>query len=516
MASMGGVRLAELLGGLSLFADVADGFPREKVLRTTIISVEIARREGLPEAVQRDVFYTSLLRYAGCVGFAHEEAHHYGAGNDIATRRVMAMADPTEPASTVFAIAGGVGAGAFVLARARAVLRLLSDTRAVERHARAQCETSLWAARAVGMSPAVQEALGAICERWDGLGAPNRLAGEALALPMRVHQVGDIGEIALHRGGVDAARELVRRRAGKQLDPRFAARFADDLEELAALVDGPSVWDRYLAAEPGVAVVADGPRIDDLARTFAALADLKSAWLGGHSLSVAELAHAAGVRAGLAAAELDDLRRAGWLHDVGRAGVPNAVWDKPGPLAPAERREAEMHAFYTDQILASTSGLRGLARIAGAAHERCDGSGYYRAIPGGMLPLAARILAAADAFVAMQEPRPHRSAMSRDQAAAAIRAEVAGRRLCPTAVDAVLAGGGRAPRRAPRGLTDREVEVLVLLARGKSNREIGALLGISPRTAQNHVAHVYDKIGVYSRAGAALFAVENGLVGPGT
>jgi len=517
IGSMATARLAELLGGLSLFADLADGFPPEKVLRSTLLAVEIARREGLGAAEVRDVYYVTLLRYAGCVGFSHEEAHVYGAGNDIATRSVMAMADPTEPLGTLLAIARGVGKGAALPSRARAVAALLSDRHAIEKHARTQCETALWAARAVSMSDGVVAALGAICERWDGLGAPGRLAGEALALPMRVHQVGDVADIALGRLGVGGARELVARRAGKQLDPRFAGRFVADADELAALVSGSDVWERYLAAEPEPFVLADASAV---ARAFANLADLKSVFTAGHSPGVAARARLAARELGLGGDVTVELERAGWLHDLGRAAIANAVWDKPGPLGAAEREQVRMHAYYTDRILGRAPTFAAAARIAAATHERCDGGGYYRGLPGATLEPAARLLAAADAFTAMQELRPHRPAMSAGEAADALAREARDGRLCPRSVDAVIAsaGVGSRPTTTPgagRGLSDREIEVLVLLARGKSNREIGALLDISPRTVQNHVAHVYDKIGVYSRAGATLFAVEAGLVGAG-
>lgn len=517
MPSMAAARLAELLGGLSLFADLADGFPPEKVLRSTILAVEIARREGLGTAEIRDVYYVTLLRYAGCVGFSHEEAHVYGAGNDIATRSVMAMADPTEPLGTLLAIARGVGRGAAVASRARAVATLLSDRSAVERHARTQCETSLWAARAVGMSGGVVAALSAICERWDGLGAPLHLAGDALALPMRVHQVGDVADIALGRLGLEGARELVARRAGKQLDPRFAARFVSDAEDLASLLSGSGVWERYLAMEPEPHVLADTSVV---ARTFASLADLKSVYTGGHSPGVAARARLAARELGLDGETGAEIERAGWLHDLGRAAIANAVWDKPGPLGPAEWEQVRMHAYYTDRILGRAPAFAAAARIAGATHERCDGGGYYRGVAGASLEPAGRLLAAADAFTAMQELRPHRPPMSAERAADALAGEARAGRLCPRSVDAVIASAGvpARPTAAPgagRGLSDREIEVLVLVARGKSNREIGQLLGISPRTVQNHVAHVYDKIGVYSRAGATLFAVEAGLVGAG-
>jgi DNA-binding NarL/FixJ family response regulator len=101
-----------------------------------------------------------------------------------------------------------------------------------------------------------------------------------------------------------------------------------------------------------------------------------------------------------------------------------------------------------------------------------------------------------------------------------LRAEVRAQHLDATAVEAVLAaldgvtlaGAERRHRQRPCGLSEREVEVLRLVAVGKSNQEAALLLDISPKTVKNHVANVYAKIGVYSRAGAALFAAENGLL----
>jgi DNA-binding NarL/FixJ family response regulator len=97
-----------------------------------------------------------------------------------------------------------------------------------------------------------------------------------------------------------------------------------------------------------------------------------------------------------------------------------------------------------------------------------------------------------------------------------LRAEVTAGRLDGAAVDAVLAAAGhRAPalRAWPAGLTAREVEVLGLLARGRSNRQIAAELVVSPKTVANHVEHIYSKLGVSSRASATLYATQHGLVG---
>ena len=201
------------------------------------------------------------------------------------------------------------------------------------------------------------------------------------------------------------------------------------------------------------------------------------------------------------------------MHDYGRLGVSNSIWDKPGPLGAGEWERVRMHPYLTERMLQGS--LAPLGQIAVQQRERLDGSGYPRGLSGGAISRHARILGAADAYQAMREPRPHRPARDPDDAAAQLRAEVKAGRLDAEAVDAVLAAAGhRVPRRreGPAGLTPREVEVLRLLAQGLSNKEIALRLVISPKTAGNHVEHIYSKIDASTRAGAGLFAMQHGLL----
>ena len=149
-------------------------------------------------------------------------------------------------------------------------------------------------------------------------------------------------------------------------------------------------------------------------------------------------------------------------------------------------------------------------------HERLDGSGYHRGTSGTALDLPARILAAADCYSAMREARPHRPAFDAAAAEVELQRELATGRLDPDAVDAVLAAAGHRvrerARELPAGLTERELEVLLVLVRGGSNQQIADDLGISVKTVGHHVQHVYQKAGVRSRAAATVWAFENDLV----
>jgi DNA-binding CsgD family transcriptional regulator len=157
-----------------------------------------------------------------------------------------------------------------------------------------------------------------------------------------------------------------------------------------------------------------------------------------------------------------------------------------------------------------------MARIAGMHHERVDGSGYYRGCRGKDIDIAGRVLGCADAFHAMTQRRPHRAPLEPALARDELLREARAGRLDAEAVAAVLDASHftAVPRHhlRPGGLSDREVEVLRLVVEGCSNPEIGRRLGISRRTAEHHVQHIYDKIGVSTRAAAVLFAVEHDLL----
>lgn len=506
------VRLAELLGGLSLACDVVNGFPHGKVVRTALVAAELARAAGESDEVVRDALYVTLLRFLGCTGFAHEEASIYGAGDDLGVRNVMAFVDAADPVRAVAAIGARVARHARVAARARAVGRLLGDGVAAHRHARAQCDTSIALARTLGASERIVAALSFVCERWDGRGEPARAEGEALAISIRIFHVADVAELAHHRLGRDAMASEVKRRAGGHLDPRLAAVLAREHARFAALLEAHDVLARFLAAEPAPHAVANEDTIDDVARALGRFVDLKSVHTLAHSSGVARLAGRAARELGLSDPAARELVRAGHLHDLGRLSVPNRIWDRPGPLDFADLERVRLHGYYTERILARAPGLRTASRIATAAHERLDGSGYHRALDGAGLSREARLLAVCDAAHAMSEARAHRGPRSRDAIARELQLDVRRGALDATAVEATLAALGverEAPRATP--LSERELEVLRLVAVGKTNREIATILGISQKTVQHHVAHAYEKIGVYSRAGAALWVVENGL-----
>jgi HD-GYP domain-containing protein (c-di-GMP phosphodiesterase class II) len=231
---------------------------------------------------------------------------------------------------------------------------------------------------------------------------------------------------------------------------------------------------------------------------------------------VAELAAAAAGALGCSRAEASAVRAAGFLHDLGRVAVPNGVWDRPGALSDGERERVRLHPYYTERVLERSPALAPLALLAGSHHERLDGSGYHRGSTAAQLGAGARLLAAADAYDAMTHDRPHRRALPPAAARAELGAMVAAGALEKRTVDAVLEAAGAAPlrtrQRHPAGLTDRELEVLRLIAQGRTNKQIAEALVVTEKTAGHHVEHIYAKAGVSTRVGAALFAMHHDLI----
>jgi HD-GYP domain-containing protein (c-di-GMP phosphodiesterase class II) len=262
--------------------------------------------------------------------------------------------------------------------------------------------------------------------------------------------------------------------------------------------------------------VLSSAALDTALLAFADYADVKSPFRLGHSRGVAEVAAAAAAHLGLPGDDVDLVRRAGLVHDLGLIGVSSGILDKPGPLTANERERLHTHPFLTARTLARVPALAPVGRLALLHHERLDGSGYPAGVTGDALSMTARVLAAADVFRALGEPKPHRPALADDERTTLLHDEVSAGRLDGDAVTAVLVAAGQVPRRdveRPAGLTAREVEVLVLLARGMTKKAIAHQLRISPKTVNAHVEHVYGKLGVSTRGAASIFALRHGLLG---
>jgi len=502
------VGIGGVVAALSVASDLTRGHPPGEAMRACLLATELARRAGLGAPGRADVYYATLLRFAGCAATSHEIAGAFG-GDDVVVRARGDMIDPTQPQEAVAFLAGlGVDAQQLeALGGVAGVGRMKAEG------ARADCEVGAGLCARLQLPDAVRRAVLDSFERYDGHGIPEGRAGGDVAEASRFGAVGFAAVMFDAAGGHDAAVDAVMRWSGRALDPDIAALFCAAPHELLKIADADDVWTAVVDAEPArPRVFRDDAALDDALAGFGDAADLKSPWFTGHSRGVARLARLAAERVGTVDPVV--VHRAALVHDLGRVAVPAGIWEKPGPLRPEEWELVRLHPYHSARILARSPQLAPLGAVAGRHHERGDGSGYPAGVRTQELDAAACLLAAADVLHALLEPRPHRDAIELDEAARLLAALPLDR----DAVRAVLDAAGAPPTALPplpAGLTERELQVLRLLVAGDSKRDVAAELSLSPSTVHTHTVHIYEKCGVATRAGLAMFAMQHGLAQPG-
>ncbi len=509
-----GVSLTELLAALSLGTDLGMGHPMEHVLRQSFLALRLAERLGLGPPEREVVYYSSLLAWVGCHVDAYEQAKWFG--DDRAVKHEIRQVDLGRPIQSAAFTLRHLRSGEPLLARARLGVAFLAEGRhdvdvMFDNHWRAADAL----AERLGLGQAVRDSVAQTFERWDGKGVPAGVRSQELLISTRLVNLADVVEVFHRAGGAEAALAVAWARRGTQFDPALVDLLQAEAGGLFTELESVTGWDAVMSVAPGLGGTLTEAALDSALEAIADFVDLKSPYTISHSRNVADLAARAARMVGLPHDDVTALRRAALVHDLGRLGVSNSIWDREAPLQHGDWERLRMHPYLTERMLAASPPLAPLAALAAQHHERLDGSGYPGGLTGEHLSPAARILAVADTYRTKAEPRPHRPEGTPEEIAEHLRGEVRVGRLDGAAVDAVLRAAGHRVRRRrqwPAGLTAREVEVLRLVARGLSYRQIAEKLVISRKTASNHVERIYAKIGVTNRAMASLFAVKHGLL----
>ena len=503
---------AELMAAMSLACDIGMGLPLETGLATCLVSMELGRAAGLDGAELERTYRLAMLQHVGCTSVAAENAA--AMGDELVLREHSVLLDFSDNREMFRFLLGHVTRVSPLVERPLALARAMVRGRRLLDTAPEVCEAGRMLGSRCGYDDGCLADLEAVYECWDGSGVPLGVSGADIPLPVQVVQVATLAVNAERLLGADAAAALVRARSGHTLTPAIAAVFLTDPAAVFSVLSGrESLWDAVLEAEPDRSPSsATQVDVEEALSAVADFADLNAPSLVGHSRGVARLAGAAAEAYGLPPDEVERTRWAGYVHDVGRVAVSAAVWNSAKPLTSDQREKLRLHPYYTQRVLERAPFLRSLGEIASCHHERLDGSGYFRGVAGPSLSAAARVLAAADTFQTKVEPRPHREALDADAAAAHLKSEVRAGRLDSAAVDAVLDAAGQPREPSLPRLTPREVEILVTAARGGSIREVARALGIAPKTVDGHLQRIYPKIGVSTRTGATLYALEHGIL----
>jgi HD-GYP domain-containing protein (c-di-GMP phosphodiesterase class II) len=507
--------MADVVGSLSVVADLGFGLPPQNAMRSSLVATNLARRLGVGDEDVIASFYVPLLMHIGCISMSHETAALFG--NELSITRAVAMTNLGDPQDIVETLIPEATHGLGESAKEETTDAFFSNPTFASEYDTASTEVARRTARRMGLPESVQRGLYESAEAWDGSGDPRGLKSEDIAPAARITRLATDAAFFNHLGGKDLAVDAIRARAGTLHDPAIADEFVDNASDVLADASADESEPLLLKSEPDPIIEIDRSQTIEVAAAVGDAADLKTPYTHGHSGATAAIAASAGEYLDLDPEATNGLRIAACLQDVGRVAISNSVWEKAGSLNSVDWEQVRIHPYHAERIIARAQRFKDLALTVGMHHERLDGSGYHRGSRASEIPTTARIVAVADAWVSMQQPRPHRPAMDPDRTAAELEAEASEGKLDPSAVGAVLKAAGMSTsrrRELPGGLSSREVEVLRLLAAGHSNPEIADRLYISRRTAEHHVQHIYRKIGASTRPGAALFAVEHDLLEP--
>ncbi|MDF3070748.1 MAG: metal-dependent phosphohydrolase [Polyangiaceae bacterium] len=409
------LRLAELMGALSYALDITEGQPQGHCVRACLIGMHLGRRLGLSDEALAELYYTLLLKDLGCSSNAARICELY-ITDDLAFKRDVKRLNDADFLQTVQFALDHTALGSGLWQRFKVLLGSLRTKESVAQELIVtRCQRGASIARRLRFHERVAQGIHSLDEHFNGHGRPERLTGADIPLYSRIALLAQVVEVFHSQSGREAACEEARRRSGTWFDPELVTALLaiGAHDELWQQLASPDVSAHVFAAEPAqFSIRVDDEYLDEIAAAFGEVVDSKSPYTAGHSARVALYTDAIAEQLGLSAARRRWLHRGALLHDVGKLGVSNALLDKPGKLDSAEWEAVRKHALFTEQILSPIPQFRELARVAGAHHERLDGTGYPRGLRADEIALETRIITTADIFDAITAERPYRAAVA--------------------------------------------------------------------------------------------------------
>ena len=433
------VRLSDLVSALSYALDITEGQPEGHAVRTCLIGMKLGAELKLPAYVRSSLFYALILKDLGCSSNSAKVAYLFGA-NDHDVKRDVKMTDWTKPGPALKYLFRNALPGRSLIRRVLRTIDLaIRGSRGAREIQRIRCDRGAEIARLIGLPEEAASAILHLDEHWDGSGYPRSLKGPEIPVTSRILCLAQAVEVFWRAYGVGAACTMARERSGTWFDPSLVqalATFEQDTSFWERLRQ-PDVRDQLAGLEPADRVmIADDTRLDLIAQAFARVIDAKSPWTYRHSERTAGIAEGIGKILGLDPGMTRDIRRGALLHDIGKLGVSSLILDKSGPLTGPEWYEMRSHPEKTHALLSRVPCFSDVAELAGAHHERLDGSGYFRGLTVDRLTLAARTIPVADIFEALTADRPYRAGLTRDEAFKIMKPQ-AGVRICRECFEAL-------------------------------------------------------------------------------
>jgi HD-GYP domain-containing protein (c-di-GMP phosphodiesterase class II) len=442
------LKLSELIASLSYALDITEGQPPGHCVRACWIGTHIGRQIGLPDEQLWELYYTLLLKDLGCSSNAARICELY-LTDDLNFKRDYKTVGDSLPQVLGFVLKH-TGLNAGLAERFRSVMTILRDGPEIARDLVAtRCQRGAEIARLLRFPEGVADGIYSLDEHFNGGGKPARIAGEAIPLYSRIALLSQVIDVFHTEGGRAAAVKEARARAGQWFDPVLVQAFEQvaQADGFWATLAGDGIDEAVSKLQPsgeGRQHALDDDYLDDIAAAFGQVVDAKSPYTSGHSERVALYTDMIGEALGMSMARRRWLKRGALLHDVGKLGVSNSVLDKAGALDRAEWDAVKLHAEFTETILGRIGAFRELAVIAGAHHERLDGSGYPRGLAAEEIRMETRIITTADIFDAITASRPYRGAIPVPQALE-MMGKTVGTALDPACYDALVRAVERVP-----------------------------------------------------------------------
>jgi HD-GYP domain-containing protein (c-di-GMP phosphodiesterase class II) len=510
---------AALLCALSFATGLGLDERMEHGINSAYIGMQLADVLNLPGEEREAIFYGALLKDVGCTSCAAGFAAFF-PDDELVPRSEFILVDPTHFNDSFTWLLSSAPEDSNLPNRISRLLSYLAQCGPILKEAsRGHCEIAELFARRLGFPEYVQRTVRFQWERWDGKGQAYGLKGSEVPLTARILQVALALELAHGFGGPAAARALAREQCGARFDPEVVDAFltVEKRADFWQPFEQGSVNSVILAMQPPTSadrMVED--KMEAVCEALADLVDVKTYESWNHSRIVAEVAVGMGSYLGLEGAELTKLRCAALVHDIGNVAIPFRILEKGDNRSASEWEYYRLHSYYTQRVLERVEPFRELAPAAAAAHEWINGQGYHRQLIGEQIPLHGRILAVADTYAQLIQQQDNQ--LEPEDALRIMRSSVGTQfdESCYDALTASLTGVHPIKRATPvhrqlGDLTEREAEVLHLLAQGQSNPQIANILVISRKTVEHHLEHIYNKIGVTCRTSAVVYAVQHGI-----
>lgn len=512
--------LVALLYALSFATGLGFGGDIEHGVKSAYLGLQIADAIPLPQEDREAIFYGTLLKDAACTACAAGIAAFFPDDEQITLSQVI-LIDPASFSDMIGWLSRYVPLDSrFPTRIARLLSFMVQCGPIVKETMRSHCEVAELFARQLGFSSAIQQALRFQWERWDGRGMAYGLKGPAVPITARILHLAQVIELTYRFSGAATTERIIREKRGKRFDP-------ESVDIFLSLASQEGFWEAFERATPE-AIMAQRPptqagsawehQIERVCEALADFVDLKSRDSWRHSRTVAEIAVGIGSHLGLRMEELVELRCAALVHDLGKVAIPVGILTKGERRSASDWETYRLHPYYTQSILERVASLQNLAQAAAAHHEWINGQGYHRQLYGEQIPFHGRIIAIANAYARLIQWQGKRGDQAEVLRQLGLQVGVQFDRTCYEALIALLTETGGTRRPITRisykkgSLTERECEVLTLLARGHNTPQIGRILGISKKTVEHHLTHIYNKIGVTCRTAAVVYAVQQGLV----